>query len=214
MLRSNLVAAVNVLLAAQSSARSRVILAGSMEEPDASNAETSPQSPYAAAKWAARGYAEMFSGLYGLSVVHLRVFMVYGPGQRDARKLVPYLCQSFLSGASPRLMSGMREIDWIFVEDVVRAFLLAATADGVDGRSFDVGSGDLVSVRSLVDQLARTVGTDVKPHFGAFADRPLERVRVARIGPTTAELGWRPEVSLREGLQRTVEFYRRGIAHG
>jgi nucleoside-diphosphate-sugar epimerase len=212
MLRVNLVGAVNVLLAAQASTRPRVVMAGSMEEPDLGDADAVPQSPYAAAKWAALAYARMFGALYALPVVHLRVFMVYGPGQRDTGKLVPYVIRALLDGTAPQLMSGAREIDWVFVEDVAEAFLLAAVADGIDGRSYDVGSGRLVTVRSLVAELADVLGTDVEPVFGAVPDRALERVRVAQIAATASELGWTPRVPLRVGLERTVDFYRRGAS--
>jgi nucleoside-diphosphate-sugar epimerase len=206
MLHTNLVGAVNLMLAAHRSTRPRIVLAGSMEEPV--DADAVPQSPYAAAKWAVRGYARMFTALYGLHVIHLRVHMVYGPGQRDTTKLVPYVCQSVLSGVRPRLTSGAREVDWVFIDDVVDAFVMAATADDVDGRTLDVGSGRLTSVRAFVEGLVSALGADVRPEFGAVPDRPLERVHVADIETTKSALGWTPRVELREGLDRTVDFYR------
>ena len=71
--------------------------------------------------------------------MHLRIFMVYGPGQRDTRKLVPYVTTSLLRGEMPELTSGAREVDWIYVDDVVEAFLAAAVAPGAEGTSLDVG---------------------------------------------------------------------------
>jgi UDP-glucose 4-epimerase len=208
MLHANLVASVNVMLACLEVGCPRVVIAGSMEEPDLGDAEAVAQSPYAAAKWAALTYARMFHALYELSLVHLRIFMVYGPGQRDLRKLVPYVTSSLLRGDAPQLMSGDREIDWIYVDDVVDAFLAAAVAPGAEGATLDIGSGELVSVRSLVTRLARLVGGDVEPRYGALPPRKLERVRVADPTGAAALLGWRPGTSLDDGLARTVAFYR------
>jgi UDP-glucose 4-epimerase len=208
MLHANLVAAVNVLLACHEAGCSRIVLAGSMEEPDLGDAEAMAQSPYAAAKWAATTYARMFRALYGLPVVHLRIFMVYGPGQRDLRKLVPYVTTSLLRGEAPELTSGEREVDWIYVDDVVDAFLAAAVTPGAEGASLDIGSGGLVAVREVVARLRRLVGGDVEPRFGAVPDRKLERVRVADPAIAAATIGWRPRTSLDEGLARTVDFYR------
>ena len=83
----------------------------------------------------------MFHALYGLPVINLRTFMTYGPGQRDGSKLIPYVATALLRGESPRLSSGTREVDWIYVGDVVDAYLAAAVADGVEGTSIDIGSG-------------------------------------------------------------------------
>jgi UDP-glucose 4-epimerase len=208
MMQANLVTAVSVMLACADAGCSRLVLAGSMEEPDLGDAQAVAQSPYAVAKWAVVAYARLFRVLYELPVVHLRVFMVYGPGQRDLRKLVPYVTVSLLRGVAPELTSGRRAVDWIYVDDVVDAFLTAAAASGIDGASLDIGSGELVTVRAVVLRLRDLVGGEAQPDFGAIADRELERVRVAERASAAEALGWRPSTPLEEGLQRTVEFYR------
>jgi nucleoside-diphosphate-sugar epimerase len=179
-----------------------------MEEPEAGVAAS---SPYAAAKSAAAGYIRHFHALYDVPVVHLRIHMVYGPGHQDRSKLVPYVITEMLEGRSPRLGSGGRPVDWIYVDDVVDAFLRAAVATGSEGRSLDVGSGGLVSARALVVRLHELVGGDVEPAFGAIADRPLERVRAADPAAAAEAIGWRPRTPLEEGLTRTVAFYRSNL---
>jgi UDP-glucose 4-epimerase len=211
MLRANLLAAVNVMVACAEVGCSRVVLAGSMEEPDLGDPDAVAQSPYAVAKWGALAYARHLHALHGLPLVHLRVFMVYGPGQLDLRKLVPYVTVSLLRGEAPKLTSGARAVDWIYVDDVVDAFLRAAVAPGAEGRSLDVGSGELVTARALAVRLSEVVGGEVEPAFGAIADRRLERVRAADPTAAAEAMGWRPQTPLEEGLARTVAFYRSNL---
>ncbi len=211
MLRANLLAAVNVMVACAEVGCPRVVLAGSMEEPDMGDADAVAQSPYAVAKWGALAYARHFQALHALPVVHLRVFMAYGPGQLDVRKLVPYVTVSLLRGEAPKLTSGARAVDWVYVDDVVDAFLRAAVAPGAEGRSLDIGSGELVTARSLVACLWELVHADVQPAFGAIPDRALERVRAADPAPAAEAMGWQPQTPLKDGLARTVAYYRANV---
>ncbi len=206
-LHSLLVSTVNTLIAADEAGCRRVVLAGSANEPRSDTALPVPSSPYAAAKWAGAGYARMFSHLYRTPVVTARTFMTYGPGQ-DAAKLVPYVILSLLRGESPELSSGDWEADWIFVDDVIDGMLAAGQADGIDGGSFDLGSGQLVSNRRLVEHIVEQLGTGIAPSFGAVADRPPAPVHAARIDETRNALDWQPRVTLEEGLRRTIEWHR------
>ena len=208
-LHGNLLATVHLLAAASRVGCRRLVFTGSMEEPGLGEADATPGSPYAAAKWAASGYARMFHALYGLPTVVLRVFMTYGPAQKDLAKLVPYVTLALLRGESPRLGSGRRAVDWIFVEDVVAAIEAACRAPDVEGASLDVGSGSLVTIRELVERLAAIVDPTVPLGFGALDDRPLERPRTADVERTRAAIGWNPTTSLDAGLEKTVEWYRR-----
>jgi UDP-glucose 4-epimerase len=209
MLEDNLLSAVNVLTAAQRRGRPRVVLAGSMEEPAPHSRHAVAASPYAAAKWAATGYARMFHALYALPVVVLRIFMVYGPGQRDRTKLIPYVIESLLREEAPRLTSGTRAVDWIYVDDVVDAFLTAAQAENVEGNAFDIGSGTTVSIRDLVGQLVETMDSSVDPIFGEHPDRLLETNEVADVRRTEDVLGWSRTTTLDQGLRLTVEWFER-----
>ncbi len=205
-LRDNLVTTVNLLTAAAEAGEARVVLAGSMEEPDRD--DPAPSSPYAAAKSAASAYARLFDQLYGLPVVNLRVFMVYGPGQRDDTKLIPYVISSLLRGEAPRLSSGRREVDWVYIDDVVAAFVAAAEAEKAPGSTLDIGSGELVSIRSLVERIVALVGGEVRPVFSALPDRPGERPRDAEVAPSRETIGWEPSTPLDIGLARTVDWFR------
>jgi nucleoside-diphosphate-sugar epimerase len=204
---SNLTSTVNLLVAAKSHGCRRVVLTGSLEEPDPSLEWPVPSSPYAAAKFAAGAYGRMFNALFDLPVVILRVFMVCGPGQQDARKLVPYTINALLQGERPSFSSGTREVDWVFVDDVASAFVRAAIATGIEGGTFDVGSGELVTVGSIVEVIHELMLAPSMPEFGGAQDRAMEQIRRADVAVSEHALGWRANVSLHEGLRATIDWY-------
>ena len=205
--QNNFMTAFNLLMAAAAeNSAGRIVLAGSFEEPD--EEDSVPCSPYAAAKWSASGYAQMFCALYQIPVVIAKMFMVYGPGQSDHTKLIPYVTTSLLRGDVPRLSSGVRLVDWIYVDDVVDGLIACAQTPGIDGRTVELGSGEMVSIREVVRQLSDLVVCTVDPQFGALPDRPFERVKKADIAESRKLIGWRPSTSLRTGLTRTVEWYK------
>ena len=132
---TNLASTVHLLSAATDIKSGRIVLVGSMQEPDPDHPAAIPCSPYAASKWACSGYARMFHALYQLPVAIARPMMVYGPGQWDLVKLLPYVMVSLLGGTSPAIASGARELDWVFVDDVVEGMMAIAMADGIDGQT-------------------------------------------------------------------------------
>jgi UDP-glucose 4-epimerase len=170
-------------------------------------------SPYAMAKWAATAYGQMFHRLYDVPAVFLRLHMVYGPGQRDPRKLLAHVILSLLRGQAPRISSGEWEVDWVYRDDVVDACLAAVSARAAEGSTVDVGSGELVTIRDVVGRLVRIVDPGVTPEFGAVDDRPLEYPR--RADPATwRAIGWRPATDLDDGLRHTVAWFRERVAAG
>jgi len=205
-LQNDLVATVNVLTSAVRTKVQRVITTGSMQEPQFIEGRCAPCSPYAAAKFASAGYARMFHEVFDLPIVIVRPFMVYGPGQAPA-KVIPYMIHSFLDGESPRVGDASQAIDWIYVDDVIDGMIKAATAKGIEGRTLDLGTGHCVTLAVVASQIASLLGTSGQPEFGPSA-RPLEQLRVADAQATERLLDWRPEVSMQEGLRRTVDYWR------
>lgn len=205
---SNLVSTVNVLTAATGVGRPRIVLAGSMEQPRPGEVRIGASSPYAVSKWASAAYARLFHDLWSLPTVVLRVAMVYGPGKQDERKLVPYVINCLLDGRAPELTSGSRRIDWVYIDDVVDAFLAASCAASVDGRTLDIGSGEPVDIRQTVSLLQQITGTDVPVLFGALPDRKYDSARIADPSESDPLLGWGARVGLVEGLTRTVDWFR------
>lgn len=213
--QANLESTVRLLAAASAAPAGtcrRIVVAGTMEEPERSSVDA-PGSPYAVAKAAATLYARFFHSLYATPVVMARIFMVYGPGQVDHTKVVPYSILSALRGEAPRLTSGTRPVDWIFVDDVVAGLLAMAEVAGIEGETFDLGSGELVTVRQIVEKICHALAAP-PPAIGALADRPLEAVRRANIAKSLGRLGWRPLIGLEEGLHRTIVGLRGELASG
>ena len=210
-LHSNLISTVNVLTASTEAGCSRIILIGSLEEPDSGSAEVIPSSPYAAGKWCSSAYARMFYALYQTPVVNVRLFMVYGPGQKDLLKLIPYVTLSLLRNNAPKISSGKRQVDWIYVDDVVEGLLLIMQSPGIEGNTVDLGSGVLVPVRTVVEKISKIVNSKVNPLFGAISERQMEQNRVAQIKNTQTIIGWKPTTSLEKGLENTVNWYKENL---
>jgi UDP-glucose 4-epimerase len=185
-----------------------MITIGSLQEPDVS-VPALPNSPYAAAKLGASAYARLFARVFGAPVTIVRPFMVYGPGQLDFTKLVPYVASKLLQGGIAELTSGKQDFDWVYVDDVIEALLAVGCSGGLDGTEVDVGTGTLTSVRAVVEQLASHLGHRESLRFGVLPDRELEPTRCADIETTYRLLQWRPKVALSDGLRKTAEWYAR-----
>jgi len=144
--------------------------------------------------------------VFALPVVVVRPFMVYGPGQAPS-KVIPYMIRSFMDDESPKIADGSQGVDWVYIDDVIDGLIKAATTPGIEGRTLEVGSGQAVPLATVADEIAALVPTSRQPEFGACA-RPLERLQVADAETTWRVLGWRAEIPMREGLRRTVEYWR------
>jgi UDP-glucose 4-epimerase len=207
----NLASTVHLLTAAAEAGCQRIVLANSSEEPQYVDDTTFPCSPYTAAKLAGSIYGRMFYQLFQTPVVMPRIFMTYGPNQKDMQKLVPFVICKLLCGESPKLGSGRRRADWIYVEDVVDGLLRAAVVPGIEGNVFDLGTTILTSVRGIVEQIVEIVDNGVEPAFDILPDRPFEQERAADTSFLLSRLGYQPRTSLKQGLEATVAWYRRQL---
>lgn len=204
--QDNLASTMHVLVSAVETSCDRVVLAGSCEAPRQVDGPTLC-SPYAAAKWSSAGYAGMFGALYKISVVVPRIFMTYGPGRQDTRKIVPYTILSMLRGERPKLSPGRRLVDWIYIDDVIEGLKRAAFASKLEESTFDLGSGSLVSICGVVKEIGEIIDNGVEPEFGAIPERPLEHERIADTTFVERAFCWKPSTPLREGLRRTVRWF-------
>ena len=170
---------------------------------------TDPASPYAAGKVAGEIYLNTFRHLYGVDCSHIAPANVYGPRQdpHGEAGVVAIFAQALLSGKPTRVFGdGSNTRDYVYVDDVVDAFVRAAGPKG-GGQRFNVGTGVETSDRQLHSAVAKAVGAPDDPEFAPPRLGDLKRscldVRLAEM-----ILGWHPSVRLDDGVQRTVEFFR------
>ncbi len=161
-------------------------------------------APYGQSKHAAEGYCELYARLYGVSTVSLRYGNVYGPRQNvhGEAGVVAIFCGQLVEGRQPTVFGdGMQTRDWIYVSDVVRANLLAAEAD-LTG-PVNIGWGRETSVLELLENLRELDGGLGDPKFAP--ERPGEVRRSSlEVSRAQAELGWKAQVDLRDGLRRIL----------
>jgi UDP-glucose 4-epimerase len=174
--------------------------------PVAEDDSTDPLSPYGLQKLAADQYARMYADLYGLEVVPLRYFNVYGPGQTggDYAGVITAFLNRLREGKPPVVHGdGTQTRDFVHVSDIVRANLLAATTDAT-GEAYNVATGEAVTIRELAELLVDVTGVDVEPEHGPERDGDIDE-SLADISKARDRLGYEPETSLRAGLTDLVE---------
>lgn len=207
-LEHNLLGSVHLLEAAARIHDIRFVLVGSVEEADSESAVSPARSPYAAAKRAASDYGRMFCELYDLSVVHVCPAMVYGPGQQDLSKLVPYVVSSLLDGETPEIHDATRKADWVYVDDIVSGLIEAGHRSGLSGRTIELGTGELTPVGEVVREIRELIDPGAaRPTFEDESERPLEYEQPADTKAAEELLDWEARMPLDRGLRRTVEWY-------
>jgi UDP-glucose 4-epimerase len=178
--------------------------------PTSETVPTDPASPYAAGKVAGEIYLNTFRHLNGLECSHIAPANVYGPRQdpHGEAGVVAIFTQALLSGAATRVFGdGSNTRDYVYVDDVVDAFVKAAGPEG-GGQRFNIGTGVETSDRQLHSVVAAAVGAPDDPEFHPPRLGDLTR-SCLDIGLAERVLGWSPQVGLDDGVRRTVEYFRR-----
>ena len=206
MLSAHVLGTANVLEAAARLPKPpTVVTAGTMVEPG-SEGQAFAASPYAAAKAAADHVARYFEAIGDLPVVRTRLFMVYGPGDRNLSKALPHLMACAVTGHSPRLGSGSLALDWTYIDDVVSGLLAAYSARPAE--RVDLGTGVLTTVRQVAEMIVAAGLLSEPPALGVREDRPSVEPVDADTRATADAIGWRAEVALKDGLDRSYGWYR------
>ena len=177
--------------------------------PTPESAPVDPASPYAASKVAAEVYLNSFRHLYGMDCTHIAPANVYGPRQdpHGEAGVIAIFATAMLAGEPTRVFGdGGNTRDYVFVDDVVDAFVRASGSAG-GGQRVNVGTGVQTSDRALHTAVAAAVGVPDDPGFAPARLGDLAR-SCLDAGRADALLGWRPRVSLEEGLRRTVAYFR------
>lgn len=208
---------VTVLDAARQAGVRRVVYAGSSSaygnDPTVPKRETQlPQvlSPYAAAKLAGELYCEAFAAVYPLETVRLRYFNIFGERQdpnSPYSAVIPLFVSALLQGRRPTIFGdGTQSRDFVYVANAVQANLLAANAPNVSGKVFNVACGQSLSVLNLLRLICEHLHVPCDPIFAPPRPGDIHE-SWADISVAEKELGYRPQVSLHEGLQRTIDYY-------
>jgi len=215
-------ATLNLLVAARSAGVRRVIYAGSSSAygdtptlPKHEGMLPNPISPYAVAKLAGEHYLSAFTRVYGLETVTLRYFNVFGPYQDPTSHysgVLAIFCRRMLAGEQPTIYGdGEQSRDFTYIDNVVHANLLAAaaTAEKVSGQMMNLATGSRITLNETFEILCELTGYGGRPAYAAERAGDI-RDSLADIGRARELLGYAPVVDFREGLRRTVEWYRSG----
>jgi nucleoside-diphosphate-sugar epimerase len=213
---ANVIGTLNLLLAARDAGVRRVVYASSSsiygDSPTLPKAETMPprpKSPYAVSKLAMEYHCRIATELYGLETVGLRYFNVFGPRQDPASEyaaVIPKFITAMLGGESPTIYGdGTQSRDFTYVNNVVTANLLAATAPDMVGRVFNAAVGTRYTLLELVTMLNEILGTHIEPISGP--PRPGDVKHSQADISLIKEYGYQVQVDFREGLQKTVDWF-------
>ena len=170
------------------------------------------QSPYSASKIGADKLAESFFCSYDLPVVTVRPFNTFGPRQ-TARAVIPAIISQALTKDTIRLGNLSTKRDFTYVSDTVQGFLCAAEAPSVEGQVFNLGTGQEIAIGEIAQKIIRMVGKPAPPAIEVDPERlrpePSEVMRLLSDHSLARErLGWKPEVSLDQGLEQTIAWVR------
>ena len=215
---ANLSATVNLLTAAQRTGVKRLVFASSSAVygnsktlPVTETTPDEPISPYAVTKLASEKYCQSFSRVFGFETVCLRYFNVFGPRQSPSSPysgVISLFLDASLNGKRPTIFGdGEQSRDFVFVENVVDANLLACSSKTATAMVFNVGCGERHSLNTLVQTLSRAVGHEITPSYGPPRQGDALHSQ-ADISLARSVLGYEPRVGLEEGLKHTLRWFQ------
>jgi len=216
--RANVDASLNILVAARDAGVKRLVFAGSSSEygntptlPKREDMTPSPLSPYALQKSVGTQYCQMFTELYGFETVVTRYFNVFGPRQDPGSPysgVISLFSTALIEGRQPVIYGdGEQTRDFTYVANVVDGVLRACTAPKAAGEAINVACGTRISLNDLLRVMNRVVGTNLQ---AIYQEARAGDVKDSQADITKAEalLGYRPIVSLEEGLRHTIDWCR------
>jgi nucleoside-diphosphate-sugar epimerase len=216
--RSNIDATLNVLVAARDARVSRLVYAGSSSAygntpvlPKREDMPPRPLSPYALQKYVAEQYCQLFTRLYGLETVTIRYFNVFGPRQDPGSPysgVISLFFAALLGSSQPVIYGdGEQTRDFTYVANVVDGVLRACEAPNVAGEVINVATGQAISLNELLAVIKSLVGSTVTPRY--LLPRAGDvRDSLADITKARDLLGYSPSVAVRDGLEKTLEWFR------
>jgi dTDP-glucose 4,6-dehydratase len=212
---TNLLGTLNVLVACRDHSVEKLVHTSSSEVygtalqvPIRESHPLQGQSPYSATKIGADKLAESFYCAYGLPVVTIRPFNTYGPRQ-SARAVIPTIITQALAQSTLHIGNQYSSRDFTFVSDTVAGMIKAAEAEGVEGKAINLGTGQDIQIGDLAQKIIQKIGRKVEIVLDPARMRPANSEVGRLISDNSLArqlLGWQPEVSLDDGLGRTIEW--------
>jgi UDP-glucose 4-epimerase len=217
--QANATGTLMVLEGARRNSVRRVVYAGSSSAygetptlPKIETMATAPLSPYAVAKLTGEHYCQVYARAFGVETVVLRYFNVFGPRQDPNSQyaaVIPRFVTAALEGKRPIVFGdGTQSRDFCFIENVIEANLLAADAREASGRVFNVACGQATELNAVVKMIARALGVTLEPTYETGRAGDVKH-SLADITAARQVLGYTASVSFEEGLDRTIEWYKR-----
>lgn len=171
------------------------------------------QSPYSASKIGADKLVESFYCAYGVQALTVRPFNTYGPGQ-SARAVIPTIITQALTQEVIQLGNLEARRDFTYLDDTVDGFIKAAEAEGVNGETFNLGTGTEISIGELAQEILVQIGRPVRVEVQPERLRP-EASEVTRLlsdnSKARERLGWEPQVGIKDGLGQTIKWIRKHL---
>jgi UDP-N-acetylglucosamine 4-epimerase len=216
----NITGTLNIFTAAKESGIKRVVYAASSSTygdhpglPKVEDKIGNPLSPYAVTKYVNELYAKVYASVYGMETIGLRYFNIFGPRQNPQgpyAAVIPLFIKAILNNEPPLINgSGEHSRDFTFVGNAVQANLRALFTNNNEAvnQVYNIACGAQTSLNDLFETLKGLAGSDLAPRYGPERRGDVKH-SLADVSKATALLDYHPEISIREGLKQTFEWYR------
>jgi len=216
-IQTNIHGTVNLLQALARSGYERFVYTstsevyGDVAVPFREDSVVDPLSPYAVSKYAGERFCRMLHRGRSWPIVVVRPFNAYGPAQSPDR-VIPEIIVKALRNERLAMTEGRQTREFNYVEDLAEGFIKAATVPGIEGDVFNIGGGEEISMRDLAKTILGLMGDPIVAELGALPNRPTEIWSMrSDVSKARDRLGLAPATPLEEGLEKTIDWYRREL---
>ncbi|MFH1663410.1 MAG: NAD-dependent epimerase/dehydratase family protein [archaeon] len=212
--KANIDGTLNVLMSAKNNSVEKVLFPSSCivygetkTIPIPESEPSNPNTPYGLTKQVGEFYCKFFTEVHGLDTICLRIFNAYGP--RMQNRVMSIFANLMIQGKEPKVSGNGRQTrDFVFVDDIVQAFILAMNAKkSLSGKSFNVGTGKGTDLNELIEKINNDLGTHIEPVHGEIATGEIDAI-IADTRLAEKELDFKAKINLNEGLKPTIKWLK------
>ncbi len=209
---------LNILESARNNNLEKIIIAstshvyGRNKAPYFESYTPRPTRPYETSKACTDIIAQSYAESFDLPVLIPRFVNIYGPGDLNFQRLIPKTIKSVLENSNPKMWGGEAIRDYLFIDDAIEAYLLLAQIDVSDvgkNRIFNFGSSNVTSVEDLIKKIIMISGKDLKIKKVSDEREGEIDLQYVSFAKATKLLEWKPKITLEEGLQQTLNWYKK-----